>query len=161
MELDNQQEKMISDLSWLAAAWESEGHFTLSWQKLHGQFDRVRPICGLTNTDLIFINEAISILKKYDLSYYVITRNGTNRLRYDVHIWGIKRVHRFLNAIYPYLRSKKDRAKILKDFVDFRLSLKKSKEPYGEYEISLYNQLKELNNRRNHLSSSETTRKTS
>jgi len=143
--MDNQQERLIADTNWLAAAWESEGSFTLSKQELKKRCPRIRPICSIVNTDPDFVDAVISILKRNNLAFYMFKRQSSGRrTRVDINIYGMKRVQRFLNFIIPCLRSKVERAKTLKSYVDYRLSQTK-REYLGDFEMELYEKLKKLN----------------
>lgn len=148
--MDNQQERLIADANWLAGVWESEGSFTLSKQNVAGRNRvRYRAICSVVNTDPDFMNAVINILKKNYLAFYTHKRTPKGkRTRVDLNIYGIKRVNRFLEFIMPYLRSKIARAKMLKHFIDYRLSVDIHTH-YGVYEETLYKRMKELNNKGN------------
>ena len=153
--MDNQQERSLVDLGWLAGVWESEGHFGMhlnstlfrpKYSYSHGF--RLDPACGFTNSDPKMIEEVSTILRFHGLAFYVekprIHGFGNKKPTQELKIGGLKRVPRFLDVILPYLKTKRDRALLLKKYIDYRLSKFKNT-PYGIYELYLYDELRKLN----------------
>jgi hypothetical protein len=149
MELGNQQERLREDLHWLAGMWEAEGWFSM--QKGFRTKERSSLVlnCGMANTDMEIIDTVIKILSKNNIAYWIgkPRKNGLGKkLKRDIVIQGLKRVERFLSVLLPYLRTKRQKALLLKDFIEFRKTVP-SKYPYGDFENSIYLSLKSLNNR--------------
>lgn len=147
MELGNQQERLHENLHWLAGMWEAEGWFSM--QKGFRKSDRYSLVlnCGLANTDMEIINMVEKILTENGIAYWVgkPRKNGLGqKLKRDIVIQGLKRVDRFVSVLLPYLRTKRQKALLLKKFIEFRKTVPK-KHPYGEYEHSIYLSLRDLN----------------
>jgi len=144
---ENQQERHVEDLNWLAGAWESDGWFSLRQQKKKTGRS-ITPQCGITNTDSLYIKEVKSILEEVGLSYY--QRSGYisdigKKEKTEILIQGMKRVHRFLNVLHPYFRSsKKERAGILLSFINYRLSGPQNKK-YGDVEDKMFSDMRLMN----------------
>lgn len=146
--MGNQQESLVTGLNWLAGAWESEGWFSLT----KTMRTKERPLyilnCGITNTDIQFMQAVAQILKVSGLAFHMSLRanRGFGRKNlYVIYVMGFRRVQRFLDAIFPYLRSKHDRAQILRDFIMYRKAQLHMKIPYGEYEESCFQKIRTLN----------------
>jgi hypothetical protein len=171
--MENQQERNLADMNWLAAAWESEGWFSILGQRRKrrrkvwlGERDLgmvYNCVAAIKNTDPLFVKEVTDILSRNGLAYYISIDNSGKRKdgtpakkQMSVIIAGTKRVQRFLNVIIKYLRTKIDRAMKLKEFVDFRLS-KPYSYPYTLHEFNLFNELREMNGNKPMLDLSSTT----
>lgn len=147
MDTDNQQETLDFDIGWLVGVWESEGWFSLRACYLDGErLQRYRPECGVTNTDPEVLDNIERILKRLGLPYWrtkwqeVKGQKSRSMIRVD----GMQRCKRLMDRLAPFFQSKRDRAKIVKDFIDYRLSLP-GKAPYGEKEHQWFAALAELN----------------
>jgi len=145
MELDNQQERLQGDLHWIAGMWEAEGWFSM--QIGCNPKGRYIPNCGLANTDMEIITEVTRILENNEIAYWVGKPrvNGLGKKpKRDIVIQGLKRVRRFVSVILPYLRTKRQKALLLKQFIDFRETVPQ-KQKYGDLEKSIYLSLRGLN----------------
>ena len=162
MELDNQQDICNREISWLAGIWEGEGWFSLHKTTPKGVI-RYSVVCGLVNTDDKLIQKVCSILKSLNIGHHIYTKNESELSRrhcYQMIIGGFKRVGKFIDIILSHLHSsKKDRAQVLKDFIEYRIKVNK-KTPYGEYEESLFQRARLLNGYNFSQRSSTTTRET-
>ena len=72
--MDNQQERLEWEISWLAAFTEGEGWISLAKNsslqngKRYFRFD---PNCGISNTAKDLIDECVRILNKYGVEHQV------------------------------------------------------------------------------------------
>lgn len=148
--MENQQERLEWEISWLAAFTEGEGWISLtknsSLQKGKRYF-RFDPNCGISNTAKDLINECIRILNKYEIEHLVAKRKGSGigksqpLDRYEIIMRCSDRTSKFLKLIYPYLIGiKKKRAELVLKFIDLRKS-KPKKTPYGPDEQAIYDEM--------------------
>jgi len=148
--MENQQERLEWEISWLAAFTKGEGWISLTKNsslqngKRYFRFD---PNCGISNTAEDLINECVRILNKYKVQYQVVKRKGSglgkgpSLERYEIIMRSMKRTKAFLDLIFPYLIGiKKERAKLVLDFINLRKS-KPKKTPYGIQEQQIYNKM--------------------
>jgi hypothetical protein len=143
--MGNQQERLF-DLGWLVGSFESEGGFCLAKSCCNKRGWRYTPLCTISNTDNNFIFACIEILKSLDIPHYVCFKRSTGKHRpcRDIIIRGYQRCDKFLKFIIPLLKTKKDQANLMREFIDYRLS-KNYRYPYGEYEDNAHKRMKELN----------------
>jgi len=149
MKLGNQQERLQEDLHWLAGMWEAEGWFSM--QRGFRSKDRYSLVlnCGLANTDMEIIDMVTKILSDNAIAYWIgkPRKNGLGKkFKRDIVIQGLKRVDRFLSILLPYLRTKRQKALLLKEFIEYRKTVP-PKYPYGDFESSIYLSLRDLNRR--------------
>jgi len=153
--MDNQQERSLVDIGWMAGVWESEGYFGIHLQSnlfhpkyLYANGMRLDPKCGFTNSDPEMIKALSNILSSNGLAFYVgkprIHGFSNKKLHQDLIISGLKRGSRFINFILPFLKTKRDRALLLQTYINYRLSKHKNY-PYGIYDLYLYDELRKLN----------------
>lgn len=148
--MDNQQERLEWEISWLAAFTEGEGwvslckNSSLQNEKRYFRFD---PNCGISNTAKDLIDECVRILNKYGVEHQVVKRKGSKLSkgepleRYEIIFRSMKRVKSFLDLIYPYLIGiKKIRAELVLNFISLRRS-KPRKSAYGCEEQKIYDQM--------------------
>ena len=142
--MDNLQVRLSEDfkLGWLACAIESEGSFQLAWGKRTDGYIQIVPRVNLGNKDQAYIDRVASICHDNGIPCYVQKRNSAG-MKYTVW-YGMKRVLHLLDLIEPYLAGKKDRAAILRQFVEYRLSGVRNR-PYGPTEKDLFLRLRNLN----------------
>lgn len=155
-ESNQQASSRDKDLSWLAAALESEGWFIfhVSDRRKNGKYVEINPTVGICNTDWTFIQTCNEISRKWITGCHI---KDTRRKRNPKHqpcyylIWGgMKRSQSIIGAVLPYMRSivKTNKAKLLKEFIDIRLSRPRPGKfkPFSTREIALLIELKRLNN---------------
>ena len=139
--IDNPQERPDAELGWLAGCFESDGWFSLHKNKMPGGTYQYQPVCGLVNSDSVYMASAIRILKKYKLPHHICTRSQLGLGKKNIHqiqIQGLKRCKRILPVLMPYLRSSKiERASIMLEFIEYRLSCSYNQK-YGEVEDEMY-----------------------
>lgn len=148
--MDNQQERLEWEISWLAAFTEGEGWVSLAKNSsLQGgkRYFRFDPNCGISNTAKDLINECIRILNKYGVEHQVVKRKGSEigksepLDRYEIVMRCAIRSASFLNLIYPYLIGiKKRRAELVLNFINLRKS-KPRKASYGPEEQEIYDEM--------------------
>jgi len=112
-------------LSWLAGIVEGEGCFSLCKaddKRKHFVFN-----ISITNTDLMILNECISILKNIEVETHLHQRKvyfTHRKVGYNLVINGIDNLIKTLNAIIPYLiGQKKSQAILMVEFLNRRKSL--------------------------------------
>lgn len=152
----------VNDISWLCGFIDGEGCFTLRrrvpWRKQnHLTFQPELAIC---NTHIPTLDAIASILNTHGLGCYIGGENPTNKKRHPnwkpsrrLVVAGHKRLQKLMPLLLPHLRTKKEQAKIISDFIEFR-SHKNTRDVYGVEELQFVEKLKVLNRR----GSSETTR---
>ncbi len=139
--MDNPQERPEAELGWLAGCFESDGWFSLHKNNCHNGYYQYQPVCGVVNTDPLYMMSVVCILKKNNIPHYLTSRAqlgiGTKVL-FQVLIQGLKRCKRFLPLILPYIRgSKSERVEIMLEFINYRLSITRN-QPYGDVEDAIF-----------------------
>ncbi len=123
--MGNQQERLSRDfmLGWLVAAIEGEGSITLAWGK-HGKYIQLIPRINIVNKEQEFVNRAVEFSHELGVGVYV----GNNKYNLLQVQWnGMKRVKAVLEMVLPHLGFKKERAELLLDFINRRLSGSKNR----------------------------------
>lgn len=147
MNTDNQQERLNFDIGWLVGVWESEGWVSLRSCYLDGdRLQRYRPEMGVGNTDAVLLDNVERVLKQLHIPYWR-TKWQTfehKKSRATIKIDGVKRCKQFLDILGPLFVSKSDRVQIVKNFIDYRLSLP-GKAPYSDKEHDWFFALSQLN----------------
>ena len=148
--MENQQERLEWEISWLAAFTEGEGWVSLaknSSLQRGKRYFRFDPNCGISNTAKDLIDECTRILDKYGIEYNVAKRKGSGigksepLDRYEIIMRCANRTGKFLNLIYPYLIGlKKTRAELVLKFISLRQG-KPRKSPYGPEEQEIYDKM--------------------
>lgn len=131
------------ELGRFVCAIETEGHITLAWGKRGNGTIQLSPRIGFCNKDKELIDEIQRISYSLGIGTYIYRQsNKMYRL-----VWqGMKRVKKVLDLIIPHLVIKVDQAKLLKKFVDYRLSLPNMyQKMYGQFEKDLFLQIRKLN----------------
>lgn len=169
MDKSNQQaSSRDKDLSWLAAALESEGWFIfhISDRRKKGRKIEVNPTVGVCNTDWQFIQICNEISRKWLTGCHIKIHNRKRKPQhsraYKV-IWaGMKRVNKLLRPLIPYMRSgKKRRAELLLRFIESRfqqtrigfenpkniMGVQWSYKPFTSEQIAILIELKRLNSK--------------
>ena len=165
MDRDNQQERSISNRSWLAGIIEGEGSFMLIKNlTFPGRHIAYRPHISVTNSNAVLIQEYRRALAEEGLPYYIDKPRlvGPYNKRPQVHvvIKGIKRVKRAIDLLLPYFRGRIGEAQILLEFCRYRLSVPHV-QPHGEHEEQFVETLRySREGNRFELESSETARLT-
>jgi len=148
--MDNQQETQTKptevELAWLAGIIEGEGWITMSAHRCSkkewaGGYI-LAPKIGVCNTDAGIIRKIRQIFDKLGTNNYIFEyrttcqnfKSGTTIL--EVSTKRLDTIKNILTSIMPYMAGqKKQRAELLLDYVEKRLSHKY--EPYTEEEINI------------------------
>ncbi len=135
----NQQRRLELRLSWLGGIIDGEGMITTirRFEKNRNQSGYI-PRVSIVNTDLLIINEVVSICKELTLPHYVQTKKGKGlwKTKYEVLFNGIRRCKSVLEIVTPYLISKQHKAISLLEFCNNRLNLPRMSS-YSEGDIKL------------------------
>jgi hypothetical protein len=126
-------------LGWLACAIESEGSISLVWGRSKKKIQIV-PKVNFSNKDKTFIEKVSCISKELGLDGYVYHRNNISCVTW----YGFKRVKSLIETILPHLCGKKERAKKVVEFIDYRMNGAINR-PYGEIEKNLFMDVRDLN----------------
>lgn len=136
---DNQQRRLELKLSWLGGIIDGEGMVT-TIKRVGGKYNQYgySPRISIVNTDLLIINEVISICEEISLPYYLQIKKGKGlwKTKYEVLFNGMRRCKIALEVLTPYLVSKKQRAISLLEFCNNRLNLSRNS-AYSESDIKL------------------------
>jgi len=122
----NQQATQF-ELGWLMAFLEGEGSLGLYWNTERRQ---IYPTMTFVNTERPLLERCGGILNKLGVGHFFYHHKMNGKLahwkdRMDVHVNGIKRLHRLLELILPLWDThtvKRDRAKLVFEFCKSRLS---------------------------------------
>ena len=106
-------------LAWLAGILEGEGSLALNKagnKRKHFVFS-----ISITNTDLMILNECVSILKNIGVETHLHKRKvyfENRKIGYNLNINGIDNLIKMINAIMPYLiGQKKSQANLMLEFL--------------------------------------------
>jgi len=136
------------DLHWLGGILDGEGSFGLT---IVTKLQCIKPVIQVSNTSYDMIEEIARICDDAGIPYlvcgpYAYRQHRDHKPQKRVQIAGIKRNVTALEVLIPYLRTKREVAKVVKAFCDYRLSVPKW-QPYGEYELGLRDTVTNLNRR--------------
>lgn len=152
--MDNQQERLLSDLGWLAGVFESEGWFSITkntpkQSRTGKRYTQYLPQAGITNTDPKFIRCVQDILLDHKIEFLTtkprITGFGS-KPKEDICLQGQKRVKPFLELLLPYMKTKRTRASIILDYINYRQSLPR-KAKVGDKENEYWKKVSVINNK--------------
>lgn len=141
-------------ISWLAGFVDGEG--SIGFDKVSSKRDFHYPTVTITNCHLPTMERIVDILSACGIRFWVNTPNHRNSKWKEyrvVVIRGLRRVKPFLELILPHLYTKKEQAKTVLEFANYRLSLP-AKAPYSDKEKEMIAKIRKLN----HRGPSETTR---
>jgi hypothetical protein len=164
--MDNQQERLKLDLSWLAGIIDGEGTISLRVRNRKHQSTLITPVVSITNTNYIIMYKVIEILKENNIPHWVhetnynVTKNPLWKSALEVQIMGIKRCSIILPIIYNYLVGKKDQCELVMNWCLSRKDDFGKRKYYSEEDLKIANQVKELHGHKLVLKSSETIRQT-
>lgn len=149
MNRDNQQVKSLFDIGWISAMIDGEGWLIFNKQKLPSQNYRYVPVIGINNTSLKLVDKMCEILDEWQIGYWRGKRNFKNprwKRQYIIRISGFKRCMKLLPLLEEYLVDKNEQAKLLREFIEYRLSLPNIHfNKCGEKEEAYRQRLQQLN----------------
>ena len=140
----NPQAKSISKKDVLAGclAWaiEGEGCISAAWRMqtnpAYKGDNTLTTRVTIHNTHPLFITDITKMLCELGIKFCVVLQKGPKATRHGISICilGKGRVKKLLNLIMPYLASKKRRAELVLELIDYRESLAiKGMESKGRY----------------------------
>ena len=166
MNRDNQQERLHFDIGYFIGMVDGEGCYQMCPNIVRG-ITYWSPAITIANTDPLIVERTSQALDNIGLPYHVwspkLIKGHDKRIKYIIQIKGIKRVKKATDLILRFSSGKKERAKLLNDFCNFRLSIPRGKvnqwgERYSDREREYKDKLSELNSHYKGAVSSETTR---
>jgi len=153
MNRENQQERLPYEVAYLFGIIDGEGSYQL-YSDINKQRRRYwSPALTISNADPRIIDLCVTGLKKMNVAYHIWTpkiRGKEKHTLYRLYVKGIKRMKVFLEQAVHIEHAKLDRAKLLKEFVDLRLSVDtkdrfREGTSYTEKECAIKNRLSSLN----------------
>lgn len=146
------QHKRNVRLARLAMLIECEGSITIGMSPPTKTRNRpaLYPSVDITNTAPQIIEEARDTLVREGVGFSIKPQRYSSgfgtKLRQDLNVHAFDRVEAVLTLILPYLRSKKDQAEIVLEFIRSRRSAE-PKQQYSDREWELTTQVRKLNGR--------------
>ena len=165
--MDNQQERLLFDIGYIIGMLDGEGSYQLGCKYVRSDRHYYSPKVSIFNNNPKIIQQVINALKYIGISYHVWSpqiKGKEKRIVYRIQIAGIRRVKKFTDLILEYPSGKKERAKLLNDFCNYRLSIPQKDLDsghiitYSQVEEDFHAKLKELNLATRGAISSETIR---
>lgn len=113
------------EAAWLAGILDGEGCIHTCWQKtFRNTLGHFRTRIEIRNTDPFLMQRITEILTNWGAKYflsYIKHKNESYKENMALVISSYKGIHIVLNNVYPYLTGKKEEAKIMIDFINWRL----------------------------------------
>lgn len=152
--MDNQQERLLLNIGYLLGVIDGEGCYQLpvDYNVQHKPY--FSPSIVIVNTDKRIIDRCSETLHMLNIPHHIWSPKtyGSEKLRaFRLTVHGIKRCKRYTDELYQYDHAKHDKLSIIKEFVDYRLSIPERLlksghvQTYGDKEIDLKRKLNELN----------------
>jgi hypothetical protein len=145
--MDNQQPKSLYELGWLVGMIEGEGWIILNRQLTKSNNYKYVPVIGMNSTSKILADEMSRIIKSMDVGVWEGFRKSKNAKWADqvvLNVRGFKRCKKLLDIIYPHLLLKKEQAKLILDYIEYRSQFT-HKESCGDVENKFWEILHKLN----------------
>ncbi len=153
------------NIIWLAGFWDGEGSITIFKHKEKNGKWKICPTLAIVNTDLNTINHIIHILDNLGTSFHIFEKKvkKEHKTCYQLNTRNIKYIKIVLDAISPFLITKKAQAELVLRYVNKKLEqMKDNKRPRYDDEDFELQQLTQRLNRRGAVSEpSETIGETS
>ncbi len=132
------------ELGWLIGIFDGEGCYTIA-RRGSGNLKYSAGI-KFVNTNSLIIDEVCRLLEALKIKYYKYKswRAPNQKAAQRVEINTLNQIKKFLDIILPRMYCRVTQAKIVKDFVEVRLS-RTQKEPYGIEEQILYHAIRQEN----------------
>lgn len=147
------------DIAYLAGIWDGEGHLSIICHHRERNSYQYRIACALANTNDAIIEKVVGILDKLGISATIECKQHPNPNHKDCYYVVVNKMtaaKKLVDIILPDLAGKKAAAGLFLRYVNSRLSREKSNSKVTDEEVSLYEQLKAINQR----GAPETTRET-
>ena len=152
--MDNQQERFSEgfNMGWLTCGIESEGHITLAWGRASEKTFQIIPRVAIANMKEKYVQKAQEISQKLGIGCYIEfdSGNGKRTPMYRISWQGFKRVKSLLEHISQYLIIKSEQVRLVKEFIDSRISVK-SGSPYRKEDVDKFLAVRKLNGTKNEL----------
>lgn len=147
-----------TDLAYLAGLFDAEGGFSVVRRqgRYNGCKFNYEPSCYVVNCDTSIINAVLKIFRNLSIAKYCLSqvkaRSDNESNGYRVSISHLATLDAFLPNIIPYLHGKSRLAALLQEFIKSRLGARAQKgnsckTVYSKRDVSIYDQMKELNTR--------------
>lgn len=138
------------DLAYLAGLWDGEGHIGIIYTRRRKGISHYATVAGICNSNADIIVKVIEILDGLKIAAHIEARKQTkpyHKPSYFVKINKHVALKKLVETLIPYLVGKKGVAKLMLRYVNSRLKRTEAdyRAPYTEKEISLYEQIKQLN----------------
>jgi len=163
--MDNQQERLAKnfiDIGWLTGMIDGEGSIRMARRKRRNEHRKGRinyvPEVTISNTSKEAMERFRGICQGYRIGGHLCLHSVQTKswkTRWSIKICGLKRCNKMLHLISDHLTIKTKQARIVMEWIDYRLSLPK-KSHHTEKDTVYYDKVKELN-RRGPLPESSTT----
>lgn len=148
MDKDNQQAKPnLFELGRISALIDGEGWLIFNRQALPSKRFRYVPVIGMNSTSKRLADEMDSTLQKHGIGLWRGMRNFSNpnhKMQYMIRVQGFKRCLRLLELFGEFLVEKLEQARLLKEYIKYRLQLP-PQSPCGEKEEAYRQRLMKLN----------------
>lgn len=140
---------------WLAGFFDGEGYIGLRIAHIlnrdteNYKCNIYQPVVTIVNTDKNAIDIIYNFLIENGLKPYLFARkqhlkNPTKwKPTYDIGLRGINQVYLFIKLVEEYSIIKKPQIKLLKKYIEYRLS-GNSRKKYGKHEESVYQEMMRL-----------------
>ncbi len=165
--MDNQQRSLELRLAWLGGIIDGEGTISFASKFSHSSRQNnyhFRPYVSITNSDMTMVEEIKSILDEIGCGYYIRSAGNPSKRKENwkeytqVYAEGMRRLHRLLPILIPYLVSKRRQAEAVLQYIESRFT-GEHKEPVRDDQLQLVLRVKQLNHR-GVLNRPETVRRT-
>ena len=154
--MDNPQPKVSEiEYGWFAGFFDGEGSVILSIRAKAGKNEspKIQPNAKISGTDALSLEVIASIFERAEIGFHVVwfrpkgfMRNGKKyKMAWDITIAGHKRCRRFYRWITPILKTKKERAELMIDYLNARESHTDFRTPITENELRIALHMRVLN----------------
>jgi len=115
----------VAKLAWLAGIVDGEGCITMFYHREKNGKGKYCPTVSIVNNDVTIINEAIKITRGLGANFHVQERRQTNpkwNNGFALITRNMDYIKVTLEAILPYLIGKRDKAGLLLEYVNKRIT---------------------------------------
>lgn len=159
MKLDNQQERPTFEIGYLLGVIDSDGCYQFAQDRKKYLYPQV----VINNNNQGLIRRFAQYLDNLDIRYWIWSPKPygkEKRIGQRLYVKGLKRFAKFYDSVAIYDHAKKPRADILKEYLDYRLSIpiKNGIKPYLGKEQEFKRKLNSLNQENKGKVSPETIR---